>query len=436
MNTRWLQRFLNAGLLDIGDDDVKLTFLRDASGDVAKMLVGSPSLIPRYTLVALDSEIPADEPVLEQTEQAIIGHWNTLRNRFPDRPRVLIRAVILEALGIAAAEDNPKFAAIIWLTGASFLPHIRGTGQSGLLEEFLLELGTKAEEAAAHAWSPKVPDPPRIQSPLIKAENLPIGSVDLEALEDGLAAAAGPQRQDGRAQQNANPHWPNQAPHWSYQFAPRAAKAISASLDGAIQKNANGVAGALESLLRDHAKAVRAAIKTTMEHVGNAIAVEQRRAALLWWRKTLYSPSAQQGYRQMPAAVASFLMAADLAGLIVPNAPRSVEYLLREAVRDVAIRSLDQALPSVSIPSFCEALRRGLPKIKGVGAPSSDVGDGRIPFATYVRQQIAGDEKVPEETLRWRVGVAPEQDFQLDDLAVWLFRDLQAEAIATAEAAS
>lgn len=400
-----LQRFLNAGLLDVDDEEIKLRYLQKSSRALAKTLAAEPVQLPPYTLVALDPKVPGDDPVLEAVEQTVIAQWRTLRNRFPDRPLRLLRAVILAALDQCAERKDTRFAAIVWLSGSSFLTRLSPSAEADLLREFLLKVGTTAEEAAARAWSPTSSEIPRIPTPRIGGMDAPTGGGNRETLEEALPPANA-----------AN-------------FSSSAATAIAAAIERATRSSSSAQSRVFESLLRDHAKAVRAAMRTSMKHTAETVESLQRRSMLLWWRETLYSPIACTGYRSLSPSAASLLMALDLARLARPHAPQSVDYLLQEAVREMLRHRTDTMMPRLSVPEFCGEARSGLPDVNVLPTPL-DFPDGRIPLAAYVRHELLGHETATGDALQRRIGLSPEQELPLDALAVWLFRDFQAEAMA------
>ncbi len=429
-----LQQFLNAGLLDIGEDDAKFVYLEGAADDTAKLLEDAPGKVPSYTLVALDPEIEPDDPVLQEVEAILAQRWKTLRNRFRDRPRQLLRAIILEALHRVAEHRGHPIPAVIWLSGASYLPHADLGAEREILHNFLLRLGDAAEEDAARTWSLHEGGLPRLPAPQIRAPEIKTPKIDVQKLEAGFSAAAGPHNADGKAAPGANPFWPNTGSQWSYHFPSLAAKAVSGAIAPVVDELGKGLgaaAGAIEEPLRDHAKAIRAALKVAMDRMDQAVQTERRRTALLWWRQALYSPSARVGYRTMNLSAATFCMVMDLQSEARINTPRGVEYLLREAIRElVGTGRAPEDLPVLSVPEFCEEVHAGLAKLSHRPAIARSANrDGRMPLLLYVRSRIL-DEGPTDEELPRCVGLNPDSRIPLDDIAVWLFRDLQAENLA------
>jgi GTPase-associated system-like protein len=420
VGTELLREFLAAGLFDVGDDDVKLGYLRDAAKQLAKDLGKDPRLIPSYAMVSVDPEIRADEPVLEDVEARVLEEWNTMRSRFVDRPTPLLRGVIIQALDSLVTAD-PRASAVVWLSSSSYLEANAPVSGRDVLERFVQRAGVATETAAAAKWGLGVPEPAQISTPLIKMDDGPARSVDRTKLRADLFEAAGPHDTQGTAGASPNPHWPNTGQQWSHEFAPRAEQAISSAIEGALSRD--GSTKAIEALLRGHAKAVRAALKSSITQTADITRAERRRTELLWWRETLYSSSSKTSYRSMAASTAALTMARDVVEMLPALAPRSVEFLLREALRE----SVGSPLPELSMRELCEAISadEGARSALGDG-PSNAL--GRVPLVAMLRQHTSGD-KFDAGSAKAAIGVDPERKLPLDDLAVWVLRDLQAGAL-------
>ena len=116
-----LQDFLLSGLISIGDEDKRLEWLDAAATALAKDFRKHKRKIANAVLVALDENLPETEPVFEEVEAIVLIHWKALRGMYPDRPRNILRAVILAALD--KLRDDATACSISWLIGGSYLPH-------------------------------------------------------------------------------------------------------------------------------------------------------------------------------------------------------------------------------------------------------------------------------------------------------------------------
>ncbi len=176
-----------------------------------------------------------------------------------------------------------------------------------------------------------------------------------------------------------------------------------------------------------------------MSHLYNAIAneivnkalqgaiVNERRNSLLWWRETLYSLSFKRGYRSLSSAVATVTMAYDLHLQMPAFYPQSVEYLLRETVR--ATLDVREESGVVSVTAFCRDLleseeKFGLIQLLGQSPEEHE----RIPLLDFIKQ-ILTTQNLDSQNVRNKVGIDPEKQISFGNLAVWLFRDLQARKL-------
>ena len=95
MKDDFLLSFLKTGLFDIGDNDDRLKLLQKSISELQKKFQEDYSILPKFTLVALDPNISEDEPVLLETEAIVTTYWEALRVRFPEMPTNILRGVIL-----------------------------------------------------------------------------------------------------------------------------------------------------------------------------------------------------------------------------------------------------------------------------------------------------------------------------------------------------
>ena len=298
MANELLQKFLDVGLFNFGDDDQRLKDFLGASEDLAKELARSPEKVIPWVLVAIDPAVPDAEPVLDEVEAAIKSRWNSFRNKFPERPKAFLRPVIWEALCQAAA-GSTEIASAIWLSGASVLPHLASRKEQGIVEEFLLAQGQTMETAGEQAWAlPQSGAEFRAPALALTFPKIQTANLDRTALEQGLAAASGPTNRQNQQIPNANPNWTHQPQHWSWEFAPRAAAAISEQVNKALVPLANQVSALAEQAdpqLKEFSKAISVAINLWVNASVKGLA---QRSALMWWKEVLYSPSLRKSYRR------------------------------------------------------------------------------------------------------------------------------------------
>ena len=140
MDDNFLQSTLKSGLFDIGDSDDRLKWLEQSVAALVKYLQKNYSLLPRYSLVALDPNISDREPILKDIEEIVTKYWKALRGKYPDMPRNIHRGVILNSLMQLGIED-PVAARIISLTSTNFYPYTKLGKEKDIVHTLLTELG-------------------------------------------------------------------------------------------------------------------------------------------------------------------------------------------------------------------------------------------------------------------------------------------------------
>lgn len=388
-----------------------------------------------YTAVAVDPDVPLSEPILGEAEAAIKAHWKAYRNKFPDKPRQIIRAVLLEALSLTVRTQDPIASAIVWLTGSSLLPWIPLGSEEKVLQNFLMPLGEAAEKQSVKEWTTNQSREQSVEFPefnsQVEVSKQFETSVDEAVLAKHLMAAAGPSDAQGQATgPNPNPHWPQNNPgHWVTGFGSRAAKGIKETVDKA---NAGVVANVNESLkevpgiLSDFAEAMRATLINVLEQTSRQDTISERKTNLLWWKETLYSPSLRISYRRLEPSTAVLCMAYDLVEQAPGLSPQSVEFLLREVMRASFGSDASEAL---SLADFCSLLKKDqkvIPIREALGNENNT--PGRTSLLSFVSSFIRGLVNV--EDLKDRVGISMDMTVPHDEIAVWLYRDLRARRLA------
>lgn len=421
-----LQGFLNRGLLDIGDSDVRLGYFRKAAQSLAVKWQEDRGRIVPAVLASLNPAVPTANTILKDAEDALQFEWNTYRNAYPDPPRQFLRAIVLDALQTVGATDV-SYAGAIWLTGASILPFPDLGRELEIIRAMLLAFGQKHELAAQKVWDA----PEMTVDNEVTVGQLTYTKLASKALEERLGAAVGPNNpQNAAYPQPANPQWPNSGQPWSNAFPPIASAAISESVNNALASTVAGLSKPISEIAKA-ANQARAAFKSElMGPTGIA-----GRARLLWWRQAMFSPRLHRGYRELQPATAAFLMALDLADATSPQTPLSVEYFLREAVRDISehhASAFDKSTLGKIVSSALknEGQTHLRDALQNSNAPSDSV-SGYTSLAQIVIS-MARDTGYRSELFATRLGVEADQSISLADVTVWLFRDLQAQKLLAA----
>jgi hypothetical protein len=438
-------------MLMIGEDDERYKIFQRTSEELAKKLSKKKGEIGRYTLVALDSSISPNEPLFSEVETILKRQWPTYRNTYPNPPVPFLRATILEALRIAS-NDDVTIAAIVWLTGSSFLPYTIPSTETDILTALLTYMGEKAEEEAGKKWGvnhehesvvTKIPSL-SLTLPQEADATVEVPEIDKEFLTERLIAAAGPNDVQGNAIASPrNSYWPNQNAPWGQLFAEIASAGIAEAVESSLQVLSEEIAGQPGRLVQQiniqltaYSTELNKWIKAALLQASNGATTGERRTRLLWWKESLYSHSLQKSYRDMPSATTTFAMAYDLYRQVPAFCPRSVDFFLRETIQGIGLCNGKATQSTIPLGDFITLLRtlttdRAFSDLhKRVGSTSDSTGLGRrqtLLECVLSEPSKDGDQSVEITT---RLGVASDTEIEFGDLAVWLFHDLQSMKLA------
>ena len=412
-----LQELLNLGLVDIGSDDSRLTKM-DATGTVlVKHLEGNPALVIPATLIAIDRDADADDPILTLVDGQLVKEWKTVRNTHVNRPRELLRSIIIQALSDLGT-GNPRMAALIWHTAFSPINHGQARlGKEGELVSRLLQDFQKRAEEEATARA-RFSDPP-LKKDQDRESIQPHTQLQDKDFVSVIGRAAGPADSTGTSFKtpDPNPHWPNEGQAWSYEFTPR----MTAVLVKAVNLGMKRVRIPIDKELQSQQKQLERQLTSHSETIRMRGA---DRLGVLWWSEAKYSPSLRLGYREMQREVAAVAMAHDLSSLVSAMAPASVTYVLGEAVAAI---SRDGSNEQWSFETLLDALRTSNSNLREA-IPDTTTTNGRAPLLELVAKAIGGN-RVTREEVRGRTGIDPGLELSLPDFSMWMFRDIQARRL-------
>lgn len=105
MQTELLQKLLDQGLLDLGEDREKFAYIQSAAQDLAKKLLEDRQQLVTAASVVLGGEIADGDPIIQLCKDAITVHWPTYGSRFPAKPVQLVRATLVQALALMTGPD-------------------------------------------------------------------------------------------------------------------------------------------------------------------------------------------------------------------------------------------------------------------------------------------------------------------------------------------
>ncbi len=87
-----LQEFLDANLLPITDDGY-FEKVKKSADELSKKLSKSKAKVLRYTLIALDPDIEANNPDVIEVKELITKNWSTFSTNRKDTPITFVCAV-------------------------------------------------------------------------------------------------------------------------------------------------------------------------------------------------------------------------------------------------------------------------------------------------------------------------------------------------------
>jgi hypothetical protein len=408
MNNDLLQKFLDNGLLDLGEDREKFNYIQSAAQDLGQKLLENRQQLAAASSIVLGGELPDDDSILLLCKEAITKHWPTYGSRFPGKPIQLFRATLLQALAsIVEPESDASNAGVIYYTTCGLMPYFVTGNNDGIFREFLNELAQRVEDQAAKSWtSPGSLDAQNIQY----EEGVPtVPAVDAKAFKELLKNAIGPA--GGTA---ANPNWPSSnAPDWLEHYGAGSAAAIGQAIT-------NVVSTVIPKIIAKSRSDSQATVKAYFDRRG---AADHYRADLLYWKEALYSPSKKDSYRQLSSDGAVYWAARDLHARVPHFHPISVEYFLRETVRSaVGEKEIKKKL------TFEQFIAAAIVDIEAKDVTSSGLDENRLTPLQAIEAVAA--KKLEASAAANRVGIPAQSAIQRDEIAMLLFRDFQARRLA------
>ena len=416
MTDSLLDRFLEKGLLDLKGNDQWYGHITATASSLSTFLRANPEDIVPFTYAALVSDVPDRDPAIEKTVSLLRDEWKTYASISMASPKVMLRAIILDAL-LQNANSNNAAKSVLALLLSSALPHLSVGKEEEVWTKALDQLQSEVETSAEAAWTVpsqiSVPTFPKIDFPKIRF-SLKAGEVDQETLQHGICAASGPTDAEGEPTEG-NPHWSNEGQPWSDQFAPRAASAISEAISQAAGAK-TGLANpeALTSALTD---AIASYLGSFARHLASTTHGVEMRSRLLWWKEALVSPSARVSYRDMDPKAAPGLMAFDYQAVLPSIAPSSVTVFLMETVRtlqsDEATSPLVEWFQALAESPHADALKATIRE--------TTFAEGYQPLVSLVAADEAGTNSITTRTV-----FAPDLSITAAQFSQLVFLELQA----------
>lgn len=429
-----LQSYLNEQHIKT-DVQENIDSLKKAVKEVEKYLTTKKvksNIIP-YTLVALDPKVKDNDPVVQQVETIIIKKWPAFKNSVTatkDKSTTYVRAVILESLS-QLSKDDAATAALVWLTARDVIGHYQLDSEESVISGFLQELADRTEENGRAAWGISH----KLQANTLKGAEISISGVkaaqlDEEVLKKHLLDANVHSAYSSQAGGGTNPHGFNNHAGWQYfQFmSVNAAKGITEVVNSALAKQGqslSSISTSIQKSLDAYFTQLQPYFEDLNTSFANSITANNKRSELLWWKDSLYSRSLNASYRSLNSFNAAVCMALDLGEEVDAIYPESVDYLLRETLKDVHGEEAEEERLLTDWLKDSSSLHG---YIKSALREHAARGDERKPLLNAWANVVQSGETTDFFT---ETGIDKKAKLTASDLAVWLFHGLQAQKLVT-----
>lgn len=411
----FLQSTLKSGLFDIGDSDERLKWLQQSIAALGKYLHKNHSLLPKYSLVALDPNISDKEPILNDVEEIVTKYWKALRGKYPDMPRNIHRGVILNALKELGSED-PVAARIIYLASTSFYPYAKLGKENEIVHNLLIELGEIAEAHAVEEWS-LIEEEPKFKLQTLKMTNLKISgiNIDQEKIKTGL--------ESGLNAKSSTGHYINHGlhePNFQEVYLEETSEGLAEAFNSAFSDlNASLTPKTIEEPINKFFATFKKSLDENLKSSFASIVAVERRSKLLWWKETLYSPSLKKSYREVSRSTLPIVMGVDLNNQVAEITPISVDYLLRDTLLILSEKKGEK----IKFKDFFSSLTKDSSKSQVTNLLSEvNESKGRISVTDFIFLLL--QDKAQLQDFTERTGIKLDDEVSIEDLSVTVFHDL------------
>lgn len=370
-----LTTYLESGLLDIGDDDNRLTMLQSASQELSTRFIEEPREALYHALTLYSPAPSADDATFSEAGAVLAKHWTTYRNRFKENPREILKPVSFRALQLAADANEDLSLALGFLLRT--VPVVANpTREQEVLAEFAQILDDACEAEALDTWA--MPDG-KVKA-IGAVPVVTVAKIDRDALATQIIVAAGPQNAQGQAVTGANPNWPQASVAWSGEFAKQLSEAVASAIEQALLK-----------VTKELPKGTNVALGEANSRLASLSeqAAIAKRAQLIWWEKSAFSSRLRKPYADLPKGINVVAMVMDFYEISGDLAPYSAESFLQNTIASVCgVQSLKTVELIAAGKSLTKELFGRLPiqfedragaktVVESMLAKSSDFGDSK-----------------------------------------------------------
>lgn len=383
-------RFLNS----IVKDEKDFASLQKASSLLVSYLKKKSNrseLIP-YVLIGLNPNIDLNEPRLIIVEDFIKKKMNLFSSRSKDRPKSVIRAVILEALGKLASEDS-VYDHIIWKIGKEYFPLISSNKEEEVLHEFLYSIGTDAEKNAIEKW--------KFEGEESLTPTIDISKVSFESVLSKIKAPKA-------ITVNGSPPTTQVEVILSDSFNTWYTELLK-SIDNNVLVN-------LQEQLN---LTLKNAFENNVTNFHNRVLIRQE---LLWWKEALYSRTKNASYTEIESPiVCAMILAVDYSNIIQPICPESADHFLKQV-----LLSLNQSDDEISFSQILTVVVQQKDEMENVFEVENRQ-DGIISVVDFLVGLVNNVYSVNEFSKL--TGIDNDKTTLVSDFSLMIFHQLQAKAL-------
>ncbi|WP_420386633.1 GTPase-associated system all-helical protein GASH [Roseivirga sp.] len=426
-----LQSYLTFQHIKVTDES-SIDNLKKAVTDIKKLLIKKKPKVITYTLVALDPKIKDTDPVVQEVEDIIIKKWSTFKNNVTatkDKSTTYVRAVILESLSQLAKSDV-AFAAMVWHTARDVVQYYHLDAEKNAIDKLLQNVADSTEVEGQAIWGIGK----KIQASQFKGDEVTINTPKAAQIDEGtlkqhlLEAAQHSGWKSYSENTGNNPHPPNNQ-YWAGYFANNFAKGLSDEINSALfqqSKSLSAISDSVKKSLDSYFAELQPFFEEINSSFVSSITANNKRSELIWWKQALYSPRLNASYRGLSPLDTAITTAFDLADQVGPICPISVDYLLRETLKDLQGEEADK---KKSLGDWLGEISNATVDSKSTLAEHAVENDERKTLLVGLANAVSkGSEHFFDET-----GIDSKDEVSLSDLALWLIHGLQANALATAK---
>ncbi|MEP0266712.1 GTPase-associated system all-helical protein GASH [Dokdonia sp.] len=407
-----LQKFIDSQLIQLKNDD-EFQKLKDAATNLSQNELKKKENVSSYVLCAFDPNIDANEICLEKTKTRVIKQSPTVLSQSNDTPRTILRAVILESLYTRALNDI-DYARIFWYIGSNVINYYSLGNEEELLHNMLTEIGEIVEKEAIKEWSLingiTIDDINDFDLKIKSSKNI---QSHINTFKEEFKAAFSYKGNTGH-----NYVYGSDIGPWVNNINDSGTESISKFVKNSIKRQSDTL-NEISTQINEYMSGLTPFFEKISSQAIRGVSSVNNRSQLLWWKESLYSPSMKKSYRDIPIEILALVIAFDLYTIVTQNYPVSVDYILKETLRNIKLSEQEY-----SFDTFIKNLSKHKEYLQNLGIKHT-YSDSRISLLNYITA-LGNDEVTGSEKLKANLGIDSKNNLKVEELAVWLFHEFQA----------